>query len=232
MEVHPLQATTADGVQLRGEIVRGGTTHVVCIHGVGEDIDIWRPMRAPLAGRGWTVLALDLRGHGGSEGEWALEHGALDADVAITIARRLGARHVAVLASGEGAIFALQALERALPSEALELPDSFVFISPGPLNGLDPMALRGGGLSKLFIFGAKDPHAGDARALFKASIGWKVQTTYGTDAREGELIDKRARYVTNKAIGFLNEQETLRGRGLERMERRLEAGAPGPDARA
>ena len=221
MEVKPLQATTADGITLRGELVRGDSTFVVCVHDVGEDIDSWQPIRGPLAERGWTVLALDLRGHGGSDGEWTGQRGELDVDVALTIARRLGAEHVSVLASGEGAILALQALERALPEESFELPDSFVFISPGPLNGVDPMTLRGAGISKLFISGAKDPHAEDTRALVKASIGWKVHTTYGTDTRAGALIAARARHVADKALGFLTEQRTLGGPGQERAARRL-----------
>lgn len=221
MDVQALKATTADGITLRGEIVRGNTTFVVCIHDVGEDIDAWKLIRGELAKQGWTILALDLRGHGGSDGEWTGERGELDAGVAVTVARRLGAQHVAVVASGKGAILALQALERALGDESLELPDSLVLISPGPLNGLNPMTLRGGGLPKLFVFGAEDPHARDARVLAKTSIGWKVQATYGTDARTGALIEIRARFIVDKAVTFLREQETLRGPGLERMERRL-----------
>ena len=162
MDVQPLQATTADGVTLRGELVRGDASFVVCVHDVGEDIDAWKPIRNQVAREGWTILALDLRGHGGSDGEWTGERGELDVDVGVTVARRMGASHVAVLACGEAAIFTLQALERAHPVEALELPDSLVLISPGPLNGIDPMSVRGRGLSKLFLFGAKDPHADDA----------------------------------------------------------------------
>ncbi len=221
MNVEALQATTADGITLRGEVVRGDGTFVVLVHDVGEDIDVWKPIRLGLVKRGWTVLAMDLRGHGGSDGDWSPERAELDVDLPVTLARRFGARHLAVMASGLGAVFTLKAVERAFPQELFELPDSLVLISPGPLDGLDPMELRAGGMSKLFIFGAKDPLAPDARALVKASIGWTVQTTYGTDARSGALIAARKRYILDKSIAFLNEQRTFRGQGLARFEAKL-----------
>jgi pimeloyl-ACP methyl ester carboxylesterase len=223
MDIQPLQATTADGVTLRGELVRGDASFVVCVHDVGEDIDAWKPIRNQVAREGWTILALDLRGHGGSDGEWTGERGELDVDVGVTVARRMGASHVAVLACGEAAIFTLQALERAHPVEALELPDSLVLISPGPLNGIDPMSVRGRGLSKLFLFGAKDPHADDAGEIVKASIGWKVQATYGTSARSAALVEERARLVADKTVSFLREQFTLPGPGYERARQRAES---------
>lgn len=221
MNVEAIQATTADGITLRGEIVKGDPTFVVLVHDVGEDIDVWKPLRGGLVQRGWSVLGMDLRGHGGSDGEWSSERAELDVDLPITLARRFGAKHVAVIASGLGAVFTLKAVERAFPQELFELPDSLVLISPGPLDGVDPMTLRGGGMSKLFIFGAKDPLADDARALVKASIGWTVQTTYGTDARCGGLIEARKRYILDKSVAFLNEQSTFPGQGRARFEEKL-----------
>jgi pimeloyl-ACP methyl ester carboxylesterase len=220
VKVEAVQATTADGVTIRGELVHGGDVWLCLVHDIGEDIDAWRPLRPGLARKGWTVLALDLRGHGGSDGEWTGAHGELDADLAVTLARRLGARHVCVVGAGRGAVAALQAVERALPEPRFALPDSLVLISAGPLDGLDPMALRGQGLPKLYAHGAKDPLAGDAEALRKASIGWTVGVTFGTEARSSALVAERPANVVDKIHGLLKEQTKLRGLG----EKRLRAG--------
>lgn len=224
MKIDALQATTADGVTLRGESVAGDDTWVVLVHDAGGDIDDWRPIRAGLARRGWTVLALDLRGHGGSEGEWRPERGYLDVDLGITLARRSNARHVAVIGAGLAGILALRAIERAYPEEPFELPDSLVLISPGPLDGADPLTLRGCGLSRLFIIGAADPLVGDAKALQRASIGWNVTVSFATAAHGAALVSELPEHVLDKIVSFLKEQRTLRGPGRRRWEERLRAG--------
>lgn len=216
MKVEAVQATTADGVVLRGELVRGGDVWICLVHDAGEDIDAWRPLRPGLARKGWSVLAFDLRGHGGSDGEWAAGRGELDVDLAVTLARRLGGRHVCVVAAGLGAVAALRAVERALPEPSFALPDSLVLVSAGPLDGADPLTLRGQGLPKLFVHGAKDPLAADSEALRRASIGWTVGVSFGTEARGGGLVAERSANVLDKIVGLLKEQTKLRGLGETR----------------
>ena len=220
MKVEAIQGTTADGLTLRGEVVRGDDTWVVLVHDAGEDIDAWKQLRPGLARRGWTVLALDLRGHGGSDGEWTGEQGELDVDLGVTLARRHGAKHVAVVTAGASGLRALRAVERALPEEGFDLPDSLILVSPGPLEGTDPMTLRGGGISKLFFYGAKDPHAADVVALQRASIGWNVAVSFATEARGTALAAEWTANVLDKMGSFLKEQAVLRGPGRARAERR------------
>jgi pimeloyl-ACP methyl ester carboxylesterase len=226
MKVEAVQATTADGITLRGELVRGGDVWLCLVHDVGEDIDAWQPLRPGLVRHGWSVLAFDLRGHGGSDGEWTGERGELDVDLAVTLARRLGARHVCVVAAGYGCVAALRAVERARPEVTFELPDSLVLVSPGPLDEADPMTMRGQGLPKLFVRGAKDPLAGDSEALRKASIGWTVGVTFGTEARGTALVAEWCANVLDKIVGLLKEQAALRGLGQARAEAR-HASSPG-----
>ena len=67
----------------------GDDTWVVLVHDVGDDIDVWRPLRVALAARGWSVLALDLRGHGGSD--WSEAVAYRPADYAADIVAALDA---------------------------------------------------------------------------------------------------------------------------------------------
>lgn len=221
MRPEAVQATTADGVVLRGELVRGDDVWVALVHDVGEDLDAWRRLRPRLAAEGWSVLALDLRGHGGSEGEWSSERAELDVDLAVALARRLGARHVAVVGSGLGAVLALRAVERALPEEFFDLPDSLVLVSPGPLEGLDPTALRGEGVPKLVLYGARDSGAREARAIARASIGWTLEVTLPTGAHGSALLETWLPEVLDKTAAFLRERAALGGPGLARVRRRL-----------
>ena len=223
MKVEALEATTADGLTLRGELVRGGEIWTVLVHEAGGDIDEWAPLRTRLAARGWTVLALDLRGHGGSDGEWDPGRGRLDVDLAVTLARRLGGRHVCVVAAGRSGVLALRAVERALAEPAAELPDSLVLLSPGPLDGADPMGLRGGGMPKLVVTGSHDPHRSDAEALQRASIGWTLGVSVATEARGAALAAEWADVVVDKMRTFLTEQAALRGLGEARWAARLGA---------
>jgi pimeloyl-ACP methyl ester carboxylesterase len=218
MKTEPIQATGADGLTLRGEIVRGDERWVVLVHDAGEDIDAWRALRPSFAARGWTVLALDLRGHGGSEGEWNAGDATSDVDLAVRLARRLGARHVSVTAAGLGAIVTLGAVRHALADPSRALPDSLVLLSPGPLDATDPMDLRGDGLPKLVFFGAKDPLRGDAEALTRASIGWTVAVSIATEARGTGLLGEWSAVVADKMGSFLTEQASLQGLGLTRWE--------------
>jgi pimeloyl-ACP methyl ester carboxylesterase len=217
MKIEPVHATTADGVTLRGELVRGGDVWVCLVHDVGEDIDAWRPIRPGLARRGWSALALDLRGHGGSGGESSDTVAELDVDLVVTLARRLGARHVSLVAASQGGIGALRATERALDDDRLELPDSLVLVSPGPLDGVDPMSLRGQGLPKLLLFGARDPLAADVRALQRASIGWTVAVSFGTESRGTGLAAEWPRNVVDKMGTFIGEQAAMKGVGERRF---------------
>ncbi len=60
----------SDGLRLRGWLVvgRGDRAAVVVAHGLGDSLESYEGLAATLHRRGHTVLLLDLRGHGGSEG--------------------------------------------------------------------------------------------------------------------------------------------------------------------
>lgn len=90
---------------------------LACVHGAGMDHTVWTPQTRYFAHHGWSVLALDLPGHGGSDGP------PLDSVEAI------GAwvRDAVAAAGGGPAAFAghslgaLAALEAAAGGDALAL---------------------------------------------------------------------------------------------------------------
>ncbi len=218
MKAEAVQATTADGVTLRGELVRGGDVWICLVHDVGEDIDAWRPLRPGLARKGWSVLALDLRGHGGSDGEWTDESGRArrrprgDARAAARRAPRLRRRGRPRRRDGAPAV------ERALPEPPFALPDSLVLVSAGPLGGIDPDgAARSGPAEAL-------------RARREGSAGRRLRgAPQGLDRLDGRrhVRDRGARIGARRGVGRERARQDRRpAQGADEAPRpRREAGS-------
>ena len=217
----PVEALAPDKTVVRGELEGGdSTTWVVLVHEEGADIDEWRPLTEALAPEGWNLLALDLPGHGGSEGEWDPADGPAQVQLGVDLARRRGAGHVAVVAAGAGAMWALEATARALDDPTAALADSLVLVSPGPVGEADPDRIRGDGLAKIIISGAFAPGLDDAVTLLRASIGWTVAVRFPTDARGAELVaGPHAVNVADKIASFVREQAAQIGPGELRASR-------------
>jgi len=215
----PIEGTTADGVVLRGTLMPGATTTwLVCVHDVDGDIDVWRPLTAGLGATVWNVLALDLRGHGGSEGVAKRSRYVLDVDLGVTLARRHEAEHVAIVAAGIGALAALESVARAIDETRFALPDSLILLSPGPLQNSDHARLRGEGLAKMIISGSRGTQADDARSIMEVSIGWTITVTLPTERRSTDLlVGQDAAHIADKIATFVREQAALGGPGLERF---------------
>jgi pimeloyl-ACP methyl ester carboxylesterase len=215
----PIEGTTADGVVLRGALMLGTTTTwLICVHDVDGDIDVWRALIAGLGKPAWNVLALDLRGHGGSEGVAERLNYALDVDLGVTLARRREAKHIAIVAAGIGALAALESVARAVDETSFALPDSLILLSPGPLQDSDLARLRGEGLAKMIISGSRGTQAEDARSIMEASIGWTISVTLPTKRRSTDLlIGQDAAHIADKIGTFVREQAVLGGPGVERL---------------
>jgi len=65
-------AVRSDGLRLRGWLARGESDRAaaVVVHGVGDSLESYLEVAGKLRDRGHAVLLLDLRGHGGSEGNY------------------------------------------------------------------------------------------------------------------------------------------------------------------
>lgn len=85
---------------------------LVCLHGAGMDHTVWTMQTRYFAHHGWSVLALDLPGHGGSAGPALEDVPAMAAWVlkAVTVA---GAEKFALVGHSLGALIALEAASQA-----------------------------------------------------------------------------------------------------------------------
>jgi pimeloyl-ACP methyl ester carboxylesterase len=91
---NPIEIATRDGCRLQGVWWRGEGEWVVLLHDAGGDLDDWRPLPGWLEGDGWNVLAIDARGHGGSDGSWSEDTVGADVSAALGFALGRGAGRV------------------------------------------------------------------------------------------------------------------------------------------
>lgn len=105
----------ADGLRLRSWLARGDSSRpaVVISHGVGDSLESYREIGDRLHRRGHTVLLVDLRGHGGSEGRVTTLGGAEREDVRAGMralrAQGLGSHGFVLLGVSMGAVAVLRA---------------------------------------------------------------------------------------------------------------------------
>jgi pimeloyl-ACP methyl ester carboxylesterase len=204
MSFGPVELRTPDGLVLRGERWPGEPDWLVLVHEVGKDLDAWRPLIGVAELRHWSVLALDLRGHGGSDDPWDADACVSDVALASAEARRQGARAVCVAAAGEGAVATLRAAN-ASP------PDALVLLSPGPVPEEHSASLRAPGVSKLIVYGslsARDD--ADAKRVADLSIGPALRVglptaSHGTGLLSGPL----GRQAIEHVVAFWDEQRYL-----------------------
>lgn len=65
----PAAVRLPDGLVLRGHEWPADGPAVMFVHDFGDDLDAWGPLTARLAGLGFRVISLELRGHGLSSGD-------------------------------------------------------------------------------------------------------------------------------------------------------------------
>ena len=123
---------------LHAERVGRGGLPIVLLHGFGTSAFLWRNVAPVLANEGFTVLSLDLLGHGESDrsddAAYGLEAQAEYVDRALTALRVPGA---AIVGQDIGCIVALMLAARR-PRQIRKL----VLVSPPDLASLPPASVR------------------------------------------------------------------------------------------
>jgi pimeloyl-ACP methyl ester carboxylesterase len=155
--VTPVELQAADGVTLRGEAVHVSDRWLVLAHDHGDDLAGWGSLPARLAAGGVSTLAVDLRGHGLSDGEPS-DNDAWEASVVADVRAALnwvqaqGARTVGLAGAGATA----SALMRASVGSGVA---AVVLLTPDPPGEGAPRPA----VAKLIIFGR-----GSAEATYAA----------------------------------------------------------------
>lgn len=194
--IEAVEIPTPDDLMLRGELRRSGPDWVVLVHAPGEDIDAWLSLPDRVASQGISTLAVDLRGHGGSDG--AAELAATNGDIraVITFVRCQGAKRVYVGAAGASVAPALAAAES------------------GRCEGLFALAPTGDQpnvkVPRLAVVGSRDAEQEAAGSALVAGPGWAVVARIPVDARAcGLLRTTWGNNVENYVLAFLRDQRRL-----------------------
>lgn len=216
--VEAVDIAGAHGVTLRGQRWDRGSAWIILLHDPGEDKDLdrWEPLDAALAAEDWTVLNVDLRGHGASDGDWDPALAPADIATLVAGARTRGASIVAIAAAGDSAVHTLRSA-RDVKADAL------ILLSP-PLEPDEPVSdLRGAGEAKLIVVGGVNPAARTCgERLCKAAIGWVMLLNLPADEQGTDLLRGQvAPHLMEHIVKFLREQ-----RHLARLRTRGSGGKP------
>jgi pimeloyl-ACP methyl ester carboxylesterase len=197
MRARPFEIATRDGLTLRGESHPAGADWVLMVHDMGQDLDCWQPLVGPLNSAGFSVGAIDLRGHGASDGEPDESMIGSDLGDILSQARRdVPGTLVLVSAGGVG----IMALTADLPGR----PDAVIVFSPTPRRD-SSRDLRGDGMAKLFLVGALDAQLdGAARYLRNRSLGQAGVISFPTDRQGADLLlEPWTSHAVEQVLGFV-----------------------------
>jgi pimeloyl-ACP methyl ester carboxylesterase len=166
--VLPVEFAGPRALTLRGLRSGEGDRWAVLVHGEGRDLDGWRPLAAFLADSGFSVLAIDLPGHGASDDPWESALAVPAVVAAIEFARSASSQQIHLVGEGVGAMAAL-----AAATDPTRQVASIVAISPAADEGVaELIEVREARAPKLILVGSLSPDALEcAEAVFRAAIG-------------------------------------------------------------
>lgn len=190
----PIEITANDGVVLRGQYTQRGDRHVALFHDEGQDLDVWRYFVADLAAEDFSVVAIDFRGNGMSDGVWRRADALGDVSATTSFVLQRG-RLLASIGVGLGASLALAAADR-------QAPRGLVLIAPLAMESLGPRSGRpSDSLCPRLIIAPSDHEV--AAELRAASPGWAAAIYLPVDPGADLLDGEWAPRVREDALIFL-----------------------------
>ena len=190
----PVEIEVEPGTKLRGHewLVLGPP--VVMVHDEGSDLDAWGPVLQMSADAGFHVIAVDLRGHGLSDGD--ADSNSLESDVAAVV------RHVNRVWGTCGLVLAGRACGAALRLGADAGAPAQVFITPDVAEMSEAAIRSSPPVIRMVIVGTLDSVARtESKRVFDALPGQKVMASVGDAARGEELIRGRV-HLTEDICSF------------------------------
>ena len=128
-----VEIRTEDGLTLDGRYFRGHSEQqlVILLHAYPSDQTEWFDFAEALQGRGLSVLTLDFRGYGASEGSKDADASALDTRAAIEWARSRDAEQIALVGASMGGTAAIVAATEAAVTGVVAIS------APVSMGGMD-----------------------------------------------------------------------------------------------
>lgn len=204
----PVLLAADDGPILHGERYDVSADWILFVHDAADsaaDLESVRPLFADAQQRDFSVFAVDLQGHGKSEGPAAEDDGQADLRTIVSYVRAAGADSVFLVTVGATAGSALRLADELRP-------DGLILLSPRLPAGAGVAELGATGVPRLFFVGARDASvAAEVESVHRAARGWSVIINFPTAAQGAGLLADRAHraQVVNYLTGFLIEQRAL-----------------------
>ncbi|MES5818779.1 alpha/beta hydrolase [Streptomyces sp. RG80] len=155
-----------------------GDRSALLVHGIMSDSRTWRLVGPALAGRGYRVVAVDLRGHGRSpRGEYSPRHFADDLVDTLPVGADLALGH------SLGGLALSLAVDRLRPLRAVYADPAWE--SPDPEQALDPeMFASGKNVTREHIARSNPRWAAEDVDIEVATLAdWDADTSYFLDGR-------------------------------------------------
>jgi alpha-beta hydrolase superfamily lysophospholipase len=205
-----VEFTTDDGVRIVGDLYRppaeDGMTgpeacSVVLLHMFPSDRRSWRPLAGVLVDRDFSVLAIDFRGYGDSQGEKRIDDIWRDALAAVHFMRREGHECIVLVGASMGGTAALIVAAREPVDGVVTLSAASTFM--GLIIPPEAMALITA--PKLFIAAQGDASAAaTAQQLYAQSPAPKrVEIVNGNEHGTDMLEGAQAELVRTAILNFL-----------------------------
>ena len=185
--------TSADGVELAGRIYGDGATAIVASHESSGSKANFASSAPRLAAAGFTVLAYDNRGDGGSNAGDPAQR-IQDLIAAVELVRTRGATKVFLLGASRGGTLSL--------TGATQIPvDGLITISAPP-PAEDPASVAAVTVPSLYVNSENDGYADSTQAMYDAANEPKRLQMYPGSghgvalfARHADLIDLVVNFI-------------------------------------
>jgi pimeloyl-ACP methyl ester carboxylesterase len=189
-----------DGLMVRGQSWGEGSDWALLVHEPGGDLDGWGDLPGWLLDAGFAVMAIDLPGHGLSDGSWQSGRLAEVLGAARRTITAAGGQRVALIAAGECA-------STGLRLAATERWAALILLSPVDAGTVTDPTIRAGNQPKLIIVGSlAEESLAASRAIAARCIGWTVTCSIPTVAQGTALLaGDWSRTVREHIAGFLRD---------------------------